>query len=205
MDATGAGQPLMLSDLLATWRRRWRTLAAGLVVGAALGAAGHLIQADSFEAVTVVQIESTDPDLVDMAAEEAVATSRRVTSEALDALGENETLTIEALEAATTAQVVESSRVLQVRFSSAAPRTAARGADAIAQAYLAARAVDAAEGEPTTGARPTGRVVDPARIPTRPSGPGLVVLALAGAIIGLGVAAPVAARPPTRTRAARAS
>lgn len=202
MDAADAGQPLTLTDLLSAWHRRWRTLAAGLVIGATLGAAGHLVPADSFEAVTVVQVESADPDLVDMAAEEAVATSRRVTAEALDALGE-ESLTIEGLEAASTARVVGDSRVLRVTFSAATPRTAARGADALAQAYLAARAVDATDDD-ATAARPTGRVVDPARMPTAPSGPSIAVLLLAGAMVGLGIAAPVAARP-TRSQAARAS
>ena len=174
-----------------------------LAIGTILAAASHSVAADSFEAVTVVQVESADPDLVDMAAEEAVATSRRVTAEALDALGE-QTLTIEQLEAAATARAVGDSRVLRVTFSATSPRTAARGADALAQAYLAARAVDAAE-EERSAARPTGRVVDPARTPTEPSGPGIAVVLLAGAVLGIAVAAPVAARPATRSQAARAS
>ncbi len=201
--AASAGQSLTLTDLFRAWHRRWRTLAAGLVVGAALGAAGNLVPPDSFEAVTIVQVESADPDLVDMAAEEAVATSRRVTAEALDALDDT-SLTIEGLEAAATARVVGNSRVLRVTFSAATPRTAAQGADALAQAYLAARAVDAADAE-ISAARPTGRVVDPARMPTAPSGPNIAMLMLAGAVVGLGVAAPVAARPTTRSQAARAS
>lgn len=195
--------PLTLTDLLGAWRRRWRTLLAGVVIGVAVAAAATLALTDSYQAVTVVQVESPEPNLVDMAAEEAVATSRRVTGEALDALGDD-SLTIERLEAAASARTVGSSRVLHVRFSATAPSTAARGADALAQAYLAARTVDAAADD-VSAARPTGRIVDPARVPSSPSGPAPATWLLAGGLLGLVLAAPVAARPPTRSRAARAS
>ncbi len=201
-----AAPPLTLTDLCAAWRCRWRTLAAGLLIGMMIAATAHLVTSGSYAAVAVVQVESSDPDLVDMAAEEAVATSRRVSAEARESLGDD-SLTIAGLEAVTSARTVGSSHVMHVGFSAAKPVDAARGADALAQAYLAARAVDAAADD-ATAARPTGRIVDPARVPTAPSGPAAAAWLAAGAALGLGVTAPIAARPrtrPTRSQAARAS
>lgn len=203
-----AAHLLTLTDLLVAWRHRWPTLVIGLVAGAVLAATAHRAISTSYEAVTVVQVESAEPQLVDMAVEEAVATSRRVTGEALDTLGDA-SLTIDRLEAAASVRAIGSSHVLHVAFSAPTPGAAALGADALAQAYLAARAVDAAADQAPT-ARPTGRIVDPARTPIRPSGLPAAAWCLAGSVLGLGIAAPVAARPlrhrPTaRRQAARAS
>ncbi|WP_199715987.1 hypothetical protein [Aeromicrobium endophyticum] len=71
----------------------------------------------------------------------------------------------------------------------------------MAQAYLAVRSLEPI-GAHDAGVE--GRVVDPARTPTAPSGPGLLPLTVASTTLGLLAGAPIAARP-TRSRAARAS
>ncbi|MET0447367.1 MAG: hypothetical protein ABW004_03130 [Aeromicrobium sp.] len=195
-------EPLTLTELVARTTRRWRTLTAGLLVGLVLGATAQAVMPTRFEAVAVLRVDAADPALVDMTAEEAVATSRRVTAEALDTIGDD-SLTIEELEDATSATAVTESRILRIGYVAGRPTEATRGADAVAQAYLAARAVDAGRG--TDPADVTGVVVDPARTPTSPVGPGLLATALGCSVLGLLVTAPVAARGPVRTPAAGAS
>jgi uncharacterized protein involved in exopolysaccharide biosynthesis len=191
-------EPLTLTELIGRTTHRWRTLVAGLLIGVAIGVAGHLAMPTRYEAVAVLRVDAADPSVVDMTAEAAVATSRRVTAEALDAMGDRR-LTIRELEDAASASAVPDSRLLRVGYVADAPQGATRGADALAQAYLAVRAV-----EPGPGPAVTGVVVDPARRPTSPVGPGAGATALACGVLGLLVAAPAAARP-TRSRAARAS
>ena len=202
-------EPLTLSELAARTARRWRTLLTGVLTGLVLGVVGHSAMPSRYEAVAVLRVDAVDPALVDMTAEEAVAESRRVTEESLDTLGEPD-LTITELEDALTATAVTESRLLRIAFVAGRPRDATRGADAVAQAYLAARAVDRG----TSEARPsdvTGVVVDPARTPTAPVGPGALTTALGGCVLGLLVAVPVAARRAggpsglSRTAAERAS
>lgn len=199
--------PLTLTDLGRAMRRRWRTLVAGSLAGAAAGLAVGAALPTTYTAQAVVQVEAPDPALVDMAAEEAVATSRRVTSEALDALGDP-ALTIIELETATRAETVKSSRVLRVTYAAPTPGAAARGADAVAEAYLAVRSLDASRRR-SPGSAPTGEVVDPARVPLSASGLGRGGWAVGGTALGVLAAAPLAARPtrarPTRSRAALAS
>jgi uncharacterized protein involved in exopolysaccharide biosynthesis len=198
---TAPAGPITLTELLTTCRSRWRVLAAAVAVGTVLGALAAATAPTTYRVVAVVQVESPEPDLVDMAAEEAVATSRRVTAEALATLPHT-SLTIEQLEDGAAAQAVGTSRVLHVTFAAADPAAAARGANALAQAYLAARAVDAAAADGTVGTRPLGRVVDPARRPSAPVGPGRSTWVLGGSLLGLLLGVPAVA---TRTRAARAS
>lgn len=195
-------EPLTLTELAARVTRRWRTLTAGLLVGLVLGVAVQIALPTRFEAVAVLRVDAADPTLVDMTAEAAVATSRRVTAEALDTMGDD-SLTIGQLEAASSATAVAESRILRIVYVAADPTAATRGADAVAQAYLAARAVDAGQGADPGDV--TGVVIDPARTPTSPTGPGLPATALGCAVLGLLVATPVAARGPARTPAARAS
>jgi uncharacterized protein involved in exopolysaccharide biosynthesis len=191
-------EPLTLTELAARIARHWRTVVAGVLAGLVVGATVHSVLPIRYEAVSVVRVDAADPDHVDMTAEAAVAESRRVTAEALDALGDP-ALTITALEHAATASAVAESRLLRIGYVAGRPATAARGADAVAQAYLAVRAVDAAG-----PAEVDGVVVDPARTPASPVGAGLLAMLLGGGVLGLIVAVPVAARP-TRSPAARAS
>jgi uncharacterized protein involved in exopolysaccharide biosynthesis len=193
-------EPLTLTELMARTARRWRLLVAAASIGAAAGVATHLVLPSRYEATAVVFVDAAEPAGIDMTAEAAVASSRRVTAEALDALGDRR-LSITALEDAASASVVRESRLLRLTYSAADPRSAARGADAVAQAYLAVRSLDPGR---ASGTGVEGRVVDPARTPTAPSGPGLLPLTAATTTLGLLVAAPAAARP-TRSRAARAS
>lgn len=194
-------EPLTLTELGARIARRWPTIALGALAGMLLATGLQLAIPARYEAVTVVHVDAAEPDLVDMAAEEAVATSRRVTSEALDALGER-SIDITRLEHATSATAVEESRLLRITYAADRPRLAARGADAVAQAYLAVRSVDAMQAPDRPAV--TGVVVDPARRPTTAVGPGPAASALGGLILGVLVATPLAARP-IRPRAAPAS
>lgn len=192
---------LTLTELAGRMARRWPTILVGACTGLLLGVALHLALPTRYEAVAVVRVVGADPDRVDMAAEEALASSRRVTAEALDALGDAE-VSIGELEDAVSARTVKSSRVLRVSSSAADPQEAADTADAVANAYLAVRAVD----EERLESRPpsTAEVIDPARTPRSPVGPGRGASAVGGLALGLLLAAPVAARP-SRTPAGRAS
>lgn len=194
-------EPLTLTQLGACVTRRWRIVVLGCALAAVIGAGVHSAMPERYEAVAVVHVDAADPEQIDMATEEAVATSRRVTSEALDALGRPR-MRIAQLEAAVTARAVEESRLLRISYAASSPQLAARGADAVAHAYLAVRAVDAMQRPDQPGV--SGVVVDPARLPRAPTGPGGVATTLGAMVIGLLIATPIAARP-TRIRAARAS
>ncbi len=192
---------MTLTELVRRGRVGWRRLAAGALAGGLLATTVHLALPPRFEAVAVVRVDAPAPEQVDMVAEQAVASSRRVTTEALASLDDGSTH--EELESSTDVRALKGSRVLEVTRSAETPQDAARGADAVAQAYLAARAVDSA-GDP---AGPSAAVVDPARVPTSPAGPSLGVTALGGLVLGSLVAAPWAAArgAPTRSRADPAS
>ncbi|WP_159085796.1 hypothetical protein [Aeromicrobium chenweiae] len=194
-------ETLTLTELARRMSRRWPTILAGACAGLVLGLAVHVVLPTRYEAVAVLRVDAPDPARVDMAAEEALASSRRVTAEALDALGRPD-VTIRELEDAVSAETVRSSRVLRVSYAAADPQDAAEGADAVANAYLAVREMDAER--VGTRAASTAEVIDPARTPRSPVGPGRGASALGGLALGLLVAAPVSARP-TRTRAGPAS
>lgn len=194
-------EPLTLTELGARIARRWRIIALGAIAAAMLAAGIHLAIPAHYEAVTVVHVDAADPGLIDMPTEEAVVSSRRVTAEALDALGDD-ALGIRQLEHEMSAVAVDESRLLRIMYADGSPQRAARGADALAHAYLAVRSVDAMQSPERPAV--TGVVVDPARLPTTPAGPGLATSTLGGLVLGLLVATPAAARP-TRMRAGRAS
>lgn len=197
-------EALTLTDLLARLAHRWRLLAAGTLCGIVLGTALTAVVPAHYAATSVVLVDATDPARIDMAAEAAVASSRRVTTEALDAIGDRR-LTISALERAVSTATVDDSRLLRVEYDARDPRAAARGADAVAQAYLAVRSLDPPVDD---GVAFTGSVVDPARTPTSPTGPSPVATVAGAAVLGwLLAAAAAVVRParPTRSRAARAS
>jgi uncharacterized protein involved in exopolysaccharide biosynthesis len=193
-------EPLTLTELAGRMTRRWRVIAAASLVGLAVGVVAHVLLPERYEATAVVFVDAPDPSRVDMTAEAALASSRRVSAEAVDALGDRH-LSVTALEDAASASAVTESRLLRLTYSAPDPRAAARGADAVAQAYLAVRSLEPIGAQ---DAGVGGRVVDPARVPTAPSGPGLLPLSAASTTLGLLASAPVAARP-TRSRAARAS
>lgn len=194
-------EALTLTDLLARLTRRWRVVAAGTMIGVVVGATLAVMVPERFAATSVVLVDATDPARIDMPAEAAVASSRRVTTEALDAIGERR-LTISALERSTTVTTVDDSRLLRVAYVARDPRTAARGADAVAQAYLAVRSLAPPVDD---GAQFTGTVVDPARVPTAPSGPPSLAWVAGVATLGWLLSAAGAVVRPTRSRAARAS
>ena len=194
-DQTVEMEPLTLTELGRRVAGRWPTLLILAVIGLVSGLAYHLLSATEYQAEAIIRVDAADPELVDMAAEEALAESRQVTNEALDAL-DRPGLTIGTLEKATKATAVPDSRVLQISYAADSPSSAARGANAVAQAYLAVRAVDVERRvEVEKVAASTADIVDPARNPAGPTGPGLVPLAAAGLVLGLLVAVPIAARP----------
>lgn len=202
---TGRMEPLTLTELGRRMAARRATLIALSVIGLIAGVLWHLVSPSRYEATTVVRVDAADPALVDMAAEEALARSRQVTAEALDALDvpgtAGSSLTIESLEAAVSARAVPRSRVLEVSCTASSGQAAARGADAVAQAYLAVRDAELGEAGRSPGAAPSSAdVVDPARTPSAPIGPGLLPSGVAGLMIGLLAAAPLAARPPRRSQ-----
>ncbi|MFI5426985.1 hypothetical protein [Aeromicrobium sp. UC242_57] len=192
-------EPLTLTELGRRVAARWVTLAVVAGIGLAAGVAFHQLSATRFEAESVIRVDAADPGLVDMEAEIALASSRQVSAEALDALAD-EQLSIDELERAVTAASVARSRVLRISYVADSPVAAARGADAVAHAYLAVREIDverrlAAE----KIAASTSDLIDPARLPRTPVGLGLTSTAAAGLVLGMLVAIPVAARPSRRT------
>ena len=196
-------ETLTLTELAARLARRWRVLLAGAALGLLTGSAVHAVLPERYDATAVVLVDAADPVRVDMTAEAAVASSRRVSTEALDALGQPR-LTVRGLEEATTTTTTDGSRLLRIGYTAGDPRAAARGADAVAQAYLAVRSLEQ-PGGPDDPGRVDGRVVDPACTPLSPSGPGPVPTALATTVLGLLLAASLAAAAPTRGRAGPAS
>lgn len=194
-DKTCRMEPLTLTELGRRVTGRWVTLVVMAVIGLTAATAFHLISPTEYQAQAILRVDAADPALVDMPAEVALASSRQVTNEALDALGRPE-LTIESLEDAATATALPDSRVLQVSFTADSPAEAARGADAVAQAYLAVREVDVGRRRAVEKiAGSTADIVDPARTPTSPVGLGAAATATAGLALGLLVAVPVTARP----------
>ncbi|MCW2830294.1 MAG: hypothetical protein JWP31_986 [Aeromicrobium sp.] len=237
---THSSEPaLTLSELLTAMGRSWRVLVAGAGLGLLAGAAVGAAIPAHYETVATVRVDPFDPSAEltpaepDMAAEEGLAQSRRVSVAARQLL-RRPAVDVEELESGVAVQIVNGSRVLQVRGSATTPETAADRANAVAAAYLATRATDAmaaadrvrrraehrlrepgATGRAQLEATITslelvdlrgGAVIDPARTPRSAAGPGLGASSIAGLTAGLLLAAPVAARPAvSRTRAARAS
>lgn len=197
----GRVETLTLTDICARLARRRRTLAVGALLGLTLGGLLAVAMPTRYAATTVLFVDSAEPSRIDMAAEVAVATSRRVSEEALDALGVPG-LGVTTLEGAASASAVSDSRLLRVTYTDADPALATRGADAVAQAYLAVRSVDAAASpeHPVVD----GTVVDPARTPRSPTGPAWSATTVGTTVLGLLCAAAVAARP-IRPPADRAS
>lgn len=195
-------ETLTLTELGARMARRWRTLVAGAAVGLLAGVLVQVVVTTRYEATTVLFVDTGAPELVDMAAEQAVATSRRVTAEALDALGEPD-LSIAELEESADASVVKDSRLLRVTYAADDPHAAVRGADAVAQAYLAVRSLDpmTTSADVDAAGPVEGVVVDPARLPTSPVGAGPLATVLAATLAGTLAATPIAMRPTRRPEA----
>lgn len=221
---------MTLSELVVRVSRGWRILVVGGLAALTLAVAVHLLLPTRFTAETIVHVPGTDPSLVDMTAEASLARSQRVAAEARAAIG-RDAPPVSQVQSATAAEALRESSVLRISFHAGDARDAARGADAVAHAYLATRAVDAAARTDRVDARiaremrrvdaetraalaterarlaiaddlGSGQVVDTARVPTSPSGPGLLATGLGGLVLGLLVSAPVAV---SRGRGGRAS
>lgn len=226
---------LTFTDLGTALVRSRRLLAAGAVVGLLLGLAVGVVLPPTYEAVAVVRIgpgETGSTPRPDMAAEESVAQSRRVASAAADLL-QDPTLSALQVERSLHVTAVESSSVLRIRYSAGDATQSARGADAVAHAYLAVRSIDEMERAARLDERlsreirladtPTrhtlraerarlvlsdlggGEIVDPARIPASSSTPGPAMSAVGGLVLGLLLTTPLAALRLRRTTAAGAS
>ncbi|MEJ7633704.1 hypothetical protein [Aeromicrobium sp.] len=129
------GQPIGLSDLIRGVGRSWRVLVSGALAGALIGLSAHLALPQTFSATASLRVEATGldplaeptPHQVDMATEETVASSRQISG--------SRKVDVEA---------VGQSSILRITHTSATPRGAARGANAVARAYLVDRAQRAA-------------------------------------------------------------
>ena len=136
-----------LSDYVRVVRRRWRLIAAIVVIFVALAAAYSLTRATQYAASAKVQIPSPagqvtrDQSNADVATELAVMKSQAVAQRAADRLRSKST----ADELSAKVQVVSppDARVLTVTFTAASAVQAQRGAQAFADAYIETKKINA--------------------------------------------------------------
>ena len=142
-------QPAQLSDLFGALRRHWGTVVALMVIGLVIGALAGLVVPGRYSATTSVTVNpmTTDPlntsadssRAVNMATERQLAECRSVAVAAAELLGARYDLSAEAVQDATTAETVQDSQVLNIRFSGGSRSESAEGSNAVARAYLEAR------------------------------------------------------------------
>jgi capsular polysaccharide biosynthesis protein len=147
-------QPAQLSDLFGALRRHWGVVVALMLIGLVVGALAGLVVPGRYSATTSVAVNpmTTDPlntsadssRAVNMATERQLAECRAVAVMASQLLSPRHDLSAEDVQDATTAETVQDSQVLNIRFSGGSRQEAADGSNAVARAYLEARQ-DAAE------------------------------------------------------------
>nr|MCW2727777.1 hypothetical protein [Aeromicrobium sp.] len=146
-------QPL-LSDIVASLRRRWSVVVAMMIVGLVLGVLCSFAVPSRYEATSTVSVNpmSLDPagssaDVersVSMPTEAGVATSPQVAAAAAKSLDSDHDLSAEDVRDATEVGSPDDSFLLEIRFTGHSAKEAAAGAEAVAEAYLATRRADAA-------------------------------------------------------------
>ncbi len=142
-------QPAQLSDLFGALRRHWGIVVALMLIGLVIGALAGLVVPGRYSATTSVAVNpmTTDPlntsadssRAVNMATERQLAECRSVAAMAAQLLGARHDLSAEDVQDATTAETVQDSQVLNIRFSGASKGQSADGSNAVARAYLDAR------------------------------------------------------------------
>jgi Mrp family chromosome partitioning ATPase len=135
-----------LRDYVAVLRRRWRVVAAGVVLGVLAGLAVSVLQPRVYTSSASVLVEPvvrdvfdgrTPPDrMVDLASERELLLSTRVAAAAGQRL--DPPRSAEEMERAVAA-ANPGGLLLQVTFTAATPEAAQAGAQAYAESYLAAR------------------------------------------------------------------
>ena len=142
-------QPAQLSDLFGALRRHWGVVVAAALIGLVIGVLAGLVVPGRYTATTSVAVNpmTTDPlntsadssRAVNMATERELAESRSVAAAAAELLGARYDLSTKAVQDATTAETVQDSQVLTIRFTGSSGRESADGSNAVARAYLDAR------------------------------------------------------------------
>ncbi|MEV7398708.1 Wzz/FepE/Etk N-terminal domain-containing protein [Aeromicrobium sp. NPDC092404] len=131
-----ASTPLTLSELGRAVARGWRLLAVIAVAGVAAGVALHVALPQTYSATASVRVQPTGvdplapsvPQSVDTTTEATIAASRRIAgSRSVEVTADGE------------------SSVLLITHTAESPSSAARGANAVAEAYLADRSRRAAK------------------------------------------------------------
>ena len=148
-------QPAQLSDLFGALRRHWGVVVAATLIGLVIGALAGLVVPGRYSATTSVAVNpmTTDPlntsadssRAVNMATERELAECASVAAAAAELLGARYDLSTRAVEDATTAETVQDSQVLSIRFYGSSRRQSADGSNAVARAYLEARHEAAAD------------------------------------------------------------
>jgi succinoglycan biosynthesis transport protein ExoP len=137
-----------LSDYLGILRRRWRLSVVILVLAATAAALWSWQRVPSYVATTSILVRPITSDqfgsqvrpdqLLNMTNEQEVVLSTPVAAKAVAALRAR--VTPEALLERVSVDVPAKSQILAIHFSDPVPRTAQRGADEVAKAYLEVRA-----------------------------------------------------------------
>lgn len=139
-----------LSDYLGILRRHWLLIVAILALAGAAATIWSLQRAPSYQATTSILIRPVTSDqfggqvrpdqLLNMTNEQQVVLSTPVAAKAVAAM--HARTTPEELLERVSVDVPAKSQILAIRFSDPVPRTAQRGADEVAKAYLEVRATN---------------------------------------------------------------
>ncbi|MFV2196599.1 Wzz/FepE/Etk N-terminal domain-containing protein [Nocardiopsis sp. LOL_012] len=142
-----------LREYTALLRRRWRTVAAGVLGGTLLATAGVLALPRTYESTAAVQVRPTElPELtgeqagrltgdINLDTEAQVLLSDEVSAAVAERLGGagGAPPSTSELRERVSLTVPANSNVLEVTYAAGSPEAARRGADAYAEAYLAQR------------------------------------------------------------------
>lgn len=137
-------QPVQLSELAGSLRRRWRVLAGGVVVGLLLGVLAWALLPVTYSATTSVQVSSVDvtpyagtstSSPPDVATDAQLVTSGDVLAAAADDLG----TTRGALKDGLGVENPPDTAVLDITYTASSPEAAATGSRAVADAFLGVR------------------------------------------------------------------
>ncbi|MGJ9421350.1 hypothetical protein [Aeromicrobium sp. CF3.5] len=144
--------PAQLTDVAAKLGRHWPIAAVTAILGLILGVVGAIVIPATYAAQSTVSVNpmNSDPLLstdsnqtVSMATEQQLARSRNVVEAAAIRLAPRYSFTGQEIQDALVVSSPDQSLVLNIEFTGATPQEAAAGADAVGEAYLAERRVDA--------------------------------------------------------------
>jgi capsular polysaccharide biosynthesis protein len=146
-------QPVQLTDIAGSLRRRWPVVLLTTLIGAGLGVGASYAIPATYEATTTVSVNPLNGDpltatvdaskSVSMPTEAGIVRSSKVTAEAAKVLASTYATDAEDVRDATSVDSPDDSLIQTNRYSGATAEEAAAGADAVAQAYLTSRRADA--------------------------------------------------------------